>query len=282
MTKCIDAHQHFWKYSPQEYGWIDDRMSVLRRDFLPPDLHTEMAGAGVQAAVAVQARQTVEETEWLLELAAKHSFIAGIVGWAPICSAEFPAQLERLSEHAKLCGLRHVLQDEPDDAFMLRNDFNRGISLLKDKNLVYDILIYERQLPNAVQFVNRHPQQRFVIDHMAKPKIRAAEISPWREHIRALAERPHVSCKLSGLVTEANWSAWKVDDLRPYVEITLEAFGISRVLAGSDWPVCTVASSYKFWWETMRTLLSELSDDEQNAVLGGNAIRTYGLKGLEQ
>lgn len=282
MTKYIDAHQHFWKYSPKEYGWIDEHMSVLRRDFLPSHLHAEMTSSGVHASIAVQARQTLEETEWLLELAAENSYIAGVVGWAPIASIKFPSQLDRLSQHRKFRGLRHVLQAEPDDAFMLRDDFNRGISLLKDMDLVYDILIYERHLPKAIQFVDRHPYQRFVVDHLAKPKIRTAELSPWREHMRSLAERPHVTCKLSGLVTEADWSGWKVDDLRPYVEIALDAFGPRRVLAGSDWPVCTLACGYKLWWETLQMLLSELSDDERNTVLGGNAVETYKLKDLVQ
>jgi L-fuconolactonase len=281
MTKRVDAHQHFWEYSPDEYGWIDSTMSAIRRNFLPTHLAAEIAKAGIAASVAVQARQTIAETEWLLKLAEEHSFIAGVVGWAPLSSPDFPALLERLSAYPKLRGLRHVLQDEPDDTYMLGGAFHRGISLLKEKNLIYDILIYERHLPIAVQFVDCHPNQKFVIDHLAKPKIRAAELSPWRENIREIARRPNVCCKLSGLTTEATWDGWTADDLRPYVEIALEAFGPQRILAGSDWPVCTLATTYQHWWETLEALLSSLSDSEQNAIFGGNAIDTYNLKGLE-
>jgi L-fuconolactonase len=280
MAKRVDAHQHFWMYSPEEYGWIDSNMQVIRRDFLPLHLDEEMAGAGVSASIAVQARQTLAETEWLLDLAEKYSSIAGVVGWAPLTSPDFPALLDRLSAHPKLCGLRHVLQDEPDDAYMLRDEFHRGISLLNEKNLVYDILIYERHLPIAIQFVDHHPNQKFVIDHLAKPRIRTAEISPWRENIREIARRPNVSCKLSGLVTEANWQSWTIDDLRPYVEIALEAFGPRRILAGSDWPVCTLASSYRRWWQTLEALLSGLTDTEREAILGCNALEIYSLKGV--
>lgn len=281
MTKRIDSHQHFWKYSTEEYGWIDERMQVLRRDFLPSDLAKEMAGVSIDAAIAVQAQQTVAETEWLLRLADEHTFIAGVVGWAPLVSADFPAHLEHLSSHRKLRGLRHVLQDEPDEAYMLREDFNRGLSLLKEKGLVYDILIHERHLPVAAQLVDRHPDQVFVLDHLAKPKVRTQEISPWRENIRELARRPHVACKLSGLVTEADWESWSIDDLRPYVEVVLEAFGPARILAGSDWPVCKLAASYQRWWQTLQALLAEFSDSERDAILGGNAIRIYQLEGLE-
>ena len=281
MIKRVDAHQHFWAYSPEEYGWIDGNMEEIRRDFLPPHLATEMAGAGISASIAVQARQTVAETEWLLHLAEEHSWIAGVVGWAPLISPDFPALLERLCAHPKFCGLRHVLQDEPDDDYMLRDGFNRGIHLLNGTDLVYDILIYERHLPIAIQFVDRHPNQKFLIDHLAKPRIRAAEISPWRENIREIARRPNVWCKLSGIVTEANWQSWTTDTLRPYVEIALEVFGPQRILAGSDWPVCTLATNYQRWWQTLEAMLSSLSASEQDAVFGGNAIEIYNLKGLK-
>lgn len=281
MTKRVDAHQHFWGYSQEEYPWIDGKMQILQRDFLPEHLTEQMKEAGVDATIAVQARQTLAETHWLLELARENFFISGVVGWAPLISKDFPAQLDALCADSKLRGLRHVLQDEPDDTYMLRDDFNRGIQLLKDKNLVYDILVYERHLPTVIQFVDRHPNQKFVLDHLAKPRIRAAEISPWRENIRELARRSHVSCKLSGLVTEGDWAQWTPDDLRPYVEVGLEAFGPHRLLAGSDWPVCTVACGYQQWWQTLVTLLSRFSDSDRDAVLGGNAIEIYDLKGLQ-
>jgi L-fuconolactonase len=281
MTRWIDAHQHFWHYSAEEYGWIDGRMEALRRDFLPPHLIGEMIRTGVDGTIAVQARQTLADTEWLLDLSKAYPFIAGVVGWAPLTSPEFTALLDSLATYPKLRGLRHVLQDEPDEAYMLRDTFNHGVSMLKDRNLVYDILIYERHLPIAVQFVDRHPNQKFVLDHLAKPKVSAGEISPWREQIRELARREHVHCKLSGLVTEAKWGSWTIEDLRPYVEIALEAFGPHRVMAGSDWPVCTLASEYQRWWQTLLSLLSGFSESERNAILGVNAIETYSLEAFE-
>jgi L-fuconolactonase len=277
MSYCVDAHFHLWQYSTAEYGWIGDSMKALRRDFLPEDLRREMSGAGVHTAIAVQARQSLEETRWLLSLAHQNPFMAGVVGWAPIASADFPRQLEALAADAALKGLRHVLQDESVDRYMLRDDFNRGIAALGGTGLVYDILVFERQLPFAVQLVDRHPSQVFVLDHLAKPKIRSGEISPWREQFRELARRPNVWCKLSGMVTEADWQRWTMDDLRPFVEVALECYGPRRLLAGSDWPVCTLASSYPRWWQTLRQLVSPLTLAEQQAVLGGNATRVYGL-----
>jgi len=279
MTKCVDAHHHLWRYSSTEYGWIGDDMPGLRRDYLPLELHAEMERGGVQTAVTVQARQTLEETCWLLRLAQQYPFIAGVVGWAPIASADFPMHLETLATNPKLKGLRHVLQDEPDDAFMLREDFQRGIAALEDTGLVYDILIHERHLPYAAQLADRNPNQVFVLDHLAKPRIRTGELARWREHLHRLAQRPNVYCKLSGMVTEADWNNWTIEDLRPYVEAALESFGPQRLLAGSDWPVCTVAASYGRWWKTLRELIATLSSSEQESILGGNAIEVYRLEG---
>ena len=278
MTQRIDAHHHFWQYSEAEYGWISDEMRELRRDFLAGDLQREMAAAGLDGAVTVQARQTLEETRWLLQLAEKHSFLRGVVGWAPLASVDFPRHLEELAAHAKLKGLRHVIQDEPDDDFILGEDFNRGISALAGTGLVYDILIFERHLSAAARFVDRHPNQIFVLDHLAKPLIRQGEISPWRERLRDLAARPHVYCKLSGLATEANWHRWTIDDLRPYFEIALECFGPGRLLAGSDWPVCLLATGYGRWWETLGELISRLTASEQARILGENAVMAYNLE----
>jgi len=278
MVERIDAHHHFWKYSEAEYGWIGQDMAQLRRDFLAIDLEPEIAAAGVEGVLTVQARQTTEETAWLLTLAQQSSFVRGVIGWAPIASPEFPSLLESLVENRKLKGLRHVLQDEPDEAYMLQPCFRRGISALKGTGLVYDILIYERQLPTALLLVDSHPEQIFVIDHLGKPKIREREYSPWRERMRELAARPNVYCKLSGMVTEADWTNWTTDDLRPYFDIALESFGAERLLAGSDWPVCTVASSYQRWWRTLRELVSTLSPDEQDGILGRNAKKVYNLE----
>lgn len=275
---CIDAHHHLWRYSDAEYGWIDDSMQPLRRDFIPPDLKTEMATAQVNAAIAVQARQTLEETRWLLELSRQNPFIAGVVGWAPIISPDFPKYLDELSAEAKLKGLRHILQGEPDDRYALREDFQRGIQSLTATGLVYDILIYERHLPVAIQLVDRNPNQLFVLDHLAKPKIAMQEISPWRENLRELARRPNVTCKISGMATEANWQTWSLSNLNPYLETALESFGPNRLLAGSDWPVCTVATSYPRWWHTLRQWLAKLSPAEQESILGGNAARVYRIE----
>ncbi len=282
MIKCVDAHHHFWTYSSAEYGWIDDTMHMLRRDFLPHDLLIEIEAAGVQETIVVQARQTLEETRWLLNLASDYSFVAGVIGWAPIGSPGFPAELESLDLEPKLKGLRHVLQDEPNGAYMLSDTFLRGIALLKGKGLVYDILIRERQLPYATRLVDLYPDQIFVLDHLAKPRICTGEISPWRERLRELALRPNVYCKLSGLVTEADWNKWAIGDLRPYVEVALDCFGPQRLLAGSDWPVCIAASSYQMWWHCLRELLSDLSPFEFGSVFGGNAIQVYGLNGDKQ
>ncbi|MGH9585618.1 MAG: amidohydrolase family protein [Acidobacteriaceae bacterium] len=278
---CVDSHFHLWRYSAAEYGWIDEDMQSLRRDFLPADLKREMHDADVECAVAVQARQTLEETSWLLGLAREFPFIAGVVGWAPLADPDFPHRLESLVTDPRLKGLRHVLQDEPDDSYMLRDDFQRGMATLHATGLVYDILIFERQLRFAVQLADRNPNQVFVLDHLAKPKIRSGEISPWREQMREMARRPNVFCKLSGMVTEADWRHWTLDGLRPYAEIALECFGPERLMAGSDWPVCTLACNYGRWWRTLRELVSTLTPAEQQMVLGGNAARVYRLKMAE-
>jgi L-fuconolactonase len=277
MTARIDAHHHLWHYSPDALPWIGDSMTVLRSDFLPADLLPRMQAAGVDGAVAVQAQQTVAETEWLLELANRHAWMRGVVGWAPLASHEFPAVLERLRTHGKLKGLRHVVQDEPDDDYILGDAFNRGVSRLRDTGLVYDILIYERHLGQAIAFVDRHPGQVFVLDHVAKPLIRQGKREPWTTHLRALARRENVFCKVSGMVTEADTARWTPADLQPYWEIALEAFGPERLLVGSDWPVCELACSYTRWFELVREWTAPLSPAERDGILGGNAARVYRL-----
>ena len=212
----------------------------------------ELRDAGVDGSVVVQARQSVEETRWLLEVAAEDEAIRGVVGWLPLASAELPALLREFAGGGKLKGVRHVVQDEPDDDFILRDDFNRGVAALLDTGLVYDILIYERHLPQAAGFVERHPKQVCVLDHLAKPRIKERILEPWRENLSRLAEHDNVFCKLSGLVTEADWGAWTLDGLRPYLDAALEAFGAERLMAGSDWPVCLLASGYGQWWGALR------------------------------
>jgi L-fuconolactonase len=274
----VDSHHHFWRYTPAEFGWIVDGMAAIRRDFLPAHLQREIAAAGVDAVVSVQARQSVEETRWLLDLATHNPFIAGVVGWVPLVSPSVAATLAQFAAHPKLVAIRHVLQDEPDPLFMLRDDFQAGIRALRDFNLTYDILIFHRHLPQTIELVDRHPAQSFVIDHMAKPAIGQRMIEPWARSMRELARRPHVCCKLSGMVTEIGRPQWTVADLRPYVEVVLDAFGPERVLFGSDWPVCLVACGYARWMEIVQELTAHLSPAERAAILGENARRVYQLK----
>ena len=277
MGQRIDAHHHLWRYTKEEYGWIGRGMEAIARDFLPADLQTELATGGVDGSIVVQARQTLEETNWLLDLATKMSAIRGVIGWAPIASAEFPGVLERLKAKRKLTGLRHIIQAEPDDEFILRDDFNEGIKALAGSGLVYDILIYERHLPATIKFVDRHPNQVFVLDHLAKPRIKERALEPWKSNLFELAKRDNVSCKLSGMVTEADWKNCSTNDLRPYADAALEAFGPARLMFGSDWPVCLLASNYKKWFETTQDLLAELSASEKELVFGGVAARIYSL-----
>jgi len=273
----IDAHHHFWQYSPQEYGWISDAMAVLKRDFLPPDLEQEIRQVGINGVVSVQARQSLRETQWLLELADKHDFIRGVVGWVPLVSMDLACELGKLAGRTKLKAVRHVLQDEPDDNYMLRPEFDRGISLLKDHGLRYDILIFERHLKQSIQLVDRHPELTFILDHVAKPRIRENVVSPWREHMKELANRPNVYCKISGMATEADHANWTDTQLRPYMQTALEAFTPRRLMFGSDWPVCLLAAPYKRWNETVTNFIAPLSDGERSRIMGGTAIEAYGL-----
>ena len=273
----IDSHQHFWSYSPQEYPWIGDRMKRLQRDFLPEHLAAEIKAAGVDGVVSVQARQTVGETSWLLDLAAKNDIIKGVVGWVPLVEADVRRHLETFARQPKFKAVRHVLQDEPDDALMLSAEFNRGIDALHEFGLRYDILIFERHLPGAIKFVDRHPKQVFVLDHVAKPRVKDAVISPWRENVKELAKRPNVACKVSGMATEADWGAWTPQQLKPYFDVVLEAFGPQRLMFGSDWPVCLAAVEYARWVETVRDWAKPLSDGERGRLMGGTAVEVYGL-----
>lgn len=272
----IDAHHHLWHYSPQQYPWIGDSMHAIRRDFTPADLEAELDATDVDGVVSVQARQTLEETDWLLGLADRHSFIRGVVGWVPLAEPGVDSTLERLSANAHLKAVRHVLQGE-GTGYALDDRFNRGLSRLKKYGLAYDILIVEHQLPEAIEMVDRHPKLHFVLDHVAKPRIRDGVLQPWADNIRELARRDNVTCKLSGMVTEADPSAWTTEQLRPYTEVVLEAFGPPRLMFGSDWPVCLLGTSYPGWRQTVGTLIDALSDHEQSEILGGTAVRAYSL-----
>ncbi len=273
----IDAHFHLWRYDAGEYGWINEGMGALRRDYLPSHLLEEFHANGVLGGIAVQARQTLAETEWLIELRRNSPGILGVVGWVDLCSPSVRDDLARFD--GELVGIRHILQAEADDAFMLRESFVRGLTALEERGLVYDLLIFPRHLANAEALVARLPNQRFVLDHVAKPFIRDRQIEPWASALRRLARFPNVSCKLSGLVTEADWRAFSREDLLPYLEIALDAFGPERLLFGSDWPVCLLAASYSSVASIVRGFVERLSAGERAAVLGGNAARWYGLEG---
>ncbi len=274
----IDAHQHYWHYSPAKYAWINDEMGVLKSDHLPERLAPLLAAAGLDGTVAVQARHAVDETAWLLELADKNPFIKGVVGWVDLASPGLESQLARLAAHPKFRGVRHVLQDEPDDRFMLRAEFLRGIEKLASFDLVYDILIFPRHLPVAVELVQRFPEQSFVLDHIAKPFIKDHMMNPWREQIQELSSCGNVTCKVSGMVTEADWHNWQPADFRPYLDVVFSAFGPERLMFGSDWPVCTVAGSYSQVVELVVDYARTLSPDEQAEIWGGTAARIYGLE----
>jgi L-fucono-1,5-lactonase len=276
----IDAHQHFWHYDPVHHTWMTDAMGALKRDYLPDELAPQLRAAGFDGTVAVQARQTIEETEFLLALADRHpDIVKGVVGWVDLCSPGVRAQLERFARHPRLVGVRHVVHDEPDDRFMLRPDFRRGVAELAAFDLAYDLLLFPRHLPVASSLVDEFPEQRFVLDHIAKPAIRDGLLSPWREDLRRLSDRPHVFCKLSGMVTEAKWTGWRPEDFRPYLDVVLDAFGPGRVMIGSDWPVCTLAGDYRATMRVVTDYALGLPEDARDALLGGNCARFYRLEG---
>ena len=273
----IDAHHHLWRYLPPGPGWMADGMEGLRRDFLIEDLRAVTAEVGVTGTIVVETERTVQETGWLSQVAASDDLIRGVVGWAPLTSPAVVADLERIASLPKMKAIRHPIHDESDDQFVLRNDFNRGIAALKQFDLRYDILIFERHLPQAIQFVDRHPDQVFILDHVAKPLIRDRVFSPWRENMRELARRSNVYCKVSGMVTEADWHTWSDKVVSPYIEAVVEIFTPNRLMFGSDWPVMTLASSYRRWMATIQSAIAQLSVTEKERILGGTAVEAYGL-----
>lgn len=276
LQVTIDSHQHFWNYDPGEYPWIKADWPI-RRSFLPSDLKQLLAFAGMDGCVAVQARQTLEETRWLLQLADEHPFIKGVVGWVDLRSPAVPEALASV-RHPKLAGVRHVVQDEPDDRFMLREDFLRGIAALEEFDLAYDILIFPKQLPAAIELARLFPRQRFVLDHIAKPFIRDGVVDPWQAQIRELAQCPNVMCKLSGMVTEARWWVWDQRDFRPYLEVVWEAFGEDRLMAGSDWPVCLLSAEYAETLGVVKHFLQQFPTATWKKIMGANACAFYRLK----
>jgi L-fuconolactonase len=274
----IDAHQHFWTYDPESYGWIDESMEAIRRDFRPADLKPLLDAHDWAGSVAVQARQCLEETEALLALADENDFVAGVVGWVNLRSDAVREQLERFRSHPRFVGVRHIVQDEPDDRFLLREDFSRGVACLAEHDLTYDILVYPRQLPAAVEFVRRFPDQRLVLDHIAKPHIKRRELEPWASQLKELSRFENLYCKVSGMVTEADWERWRPEDFTPYLDVVLSAFGPRRLMFGSDWPVCTLAGSYDKVLEIVQRFMDPLTSEERDGIFGTNAIEFYKLK----
>jgi len=272
----IDAHQHFWNYHPEKHAWIDEAMKVIRRDFLPADLQKVLEANGIDGTVAVQADQTEAETEFLLSLAAEHSFIKGIVGWVDLRAPDLERRLDYFAQFPVIKGFRHILQSEPPE-FMLNPSFTRGIELLGKYNFTYDILVFPHQLTAARQLVSQFPEQRFVIDHIAKPYIKKRLISEWKKDITEMAAFDHVTCKISGMVTETDYNGWKKEDFIPYIETVSEAFGTKRILFGSDWPVCLVAAQYTQVLDIVSSSFTSFSAAEQAQFFGKNAVDFYGL-----
>lgn len=274
MNNRIDAHQHFWKFDPVRDSWIDETMQKIQRDFLPEDLLPLLQENQFSGCVAVQASQSEDETNFLVNLAAKNDFIKGVVGWVDLRDVTIEERLKDFSSNKIIKGFRHVVQGESDD-FMLRKDFQNGIAALKQFNYTYDILIFHRQLPAAISLANQFPDQSFVIDHIAKPDIKSGDILSWKKGIEEIAKAENVWCKISGMVTEADWKTWKTDDLKPYLDVVFENFSTDKLMFGSDWPVCNVASDYAEVVKTLEDYISQLSLPNQNKIWHENATSFY-------
>lgn len=273
----VDSHQHFWRYSPQTHGWLDERMAPLRRDFMPEDAERELARFGFDGAIAVQAAQTLDETEFLLGLAAAHPFVVGVVGWVDLRAPDVSSVLGELARRPAFKGVRHVAQSEPS-GFLADASFRAGVKQLAQFDLSYDVLVFAHQLPEVVDFAASLPEVRFVLDHLAKPKVRSAELEPWRTQLSRVAELPNVCCKLSGLVTEAAWKAWQPTQLAPFIDAAVELFGTNRLLVGSDWPVCTLAGSCREVMRVFDDYFANFSASERAAIFGENAAREYRIR----
>ncbi|MGB5434496.1 MAG: amidohydrolase family protein [Maribacter sp.] len=274
----IDAHQHFWHYNPVKHSWIDNAMAVIRKDFLPSDLKKVFEENDIDGCVAVQADQTLQETYFLLDLAKSNDFIKGIVGWVDLRDKGIGPVLEKYGEQKKIKGFRHIVQGEADHNFLLRPDFMRGISHLEKYGYTYDILIFPHQLGATLEFVKRFPNQRFVIDHMGKPYIKDGFFDGWAILMKEIAKHENVYCKLSGMITEADFNSWTPEQIIPYMNVVLEVFGPDRLMYGSDWPVCLVAGNYARVKQLVINFITDLSTTEQQKIMGGNAINFYNLK----
>ena len=272
----IDAHQHFWHYDPVRDAWITDEMETLKRDFLPGELEDLLAAHRMDGSIAVQADQSEAETRFLLDIANRHSTILGVVGWVDLLAQNLPDRLEHYSTFEEFRGIRHIAQAEADH-FLARGDIVHSLGMLRDFVLTYDILVYPRQLPSALSLVERLPDQPFVIDHMAKPLVARGVMEPWKTQMRELATYPNVWCKVSGLVTEADWANWQPDVFRPYLDVVFEAFGTRKVMFGSDWPVCLLAASYRQVVDLIQNYVEQFPSSEREGVFGENAAHFYGL-----
>jgi L-fuconolactonase len=283
MPEVIDAHQHFWQLDqPFDYGWLETPdLETIRRDCLPQDLAQRIGKVGVDRTVFVQTQHNVEENRWVLGLADQHDFIAGVVGWVDLASNDCETQLLEFKEHPKFVGVRHVTQDEPDDDFIIRPDVVRGLRVLEKHGVPFDLLFYVKHLKHAAALAKMLPDLPMVIDHLAKPQIKAGITEGWREDLQSAAEHPNIYCKLSGMVTEADWNQWMPNDLKPYVETALEAFGPARCMFGSDWPVCELAGSYQRVYDALREIVGDLGASELEQIFGGTAARFYGLTAAE-
>ena len=276
MQQAIDAHQHFWKYDPVAHSWINDEMSVIRKDFFPADLLPILQQNNIVGCVAVQADQSETETDFLIDLAANNSFIKAVVGWVDLGASNIHERLAHYQQYPVVKGFRHILQGE-EPSFMLQPDFIRGIAALKEFGFTYDILIFPKHLAAAIELVKQFPEQSFVIDHIAKPFIKDGLIDEWEKGMEVIAKFPNVYCKVSGMVTEADWKNWTREDFKPYLDIVTENFGVNRLMYGSDWPVCLVAASYKKMIGIVQDYYSSFTDSEQELIMGGNAARFYRL-----
>lgn len=275
--KRIDAHQHFWKYNPIQHNWISNEMSIIQKDFLPSDLEPLLNNQNIHGSVLVQVDQNPKANEFLLKLAAEHSFIKGVVAWIDLMADDLEKQLEELENKEKIVGFRHIIQGE-EKGFMSSKKFLRGLKLISEKSYSYDLLIYHHQLDEAIELIKNLPESRIVIDHIAKPNIKSGLFESWELGMQKLAEFPLVSVKLSGMITEADWERWSVRDISRYAEKTIELFGPERIMFGSDWPVCLLAGSYNNVTSLAESLISKLSQSEQEKIMGLNAISFYGLK----
>jgi len=273
----IDAHQHFWKFNPQRDTWINEEMCVLKHHFLPEDLRPILQEHQFDGCVAVQADTSEKETNFLLQLAEDNDFIKGVVGWLDLCDENIDARLHHFSKFKKLKGLRHIVQAEPN-GFMLQKSFQRGIAALEKYNLTYDILIYHNQLEDAIELIKKFPNQKFIVDHCAKPNIKEGEINIWKKNIEQLSNFKNVACKVSGLTTEANWNTWNKNEIQTYLDVVFNAFGNNRLLFGSDWPVSLLAGNYTETVGLVENYIQQFSKMEQQQIMGLNALNWYNVK----